>query len=112
MSRATTKKLVNPLVVHVGRHANYTIYVLEGATEDRLKEAFPRLRRIPRVILGYASPEDFVPLHSPHWPYISTMLTGLTPEQIGQLGGVRLYDPSWKQEEVIWEWRPHVTHAG
>ena len=45
--------------------------------------------------------------HGPLWPLAATLLTGLTMDQIGQLGGLRLEDP-WKKT-VLWEWHPDVA---
>ena len=93
-----------PLLVWVGLDGEGSVYILDPRSEDRVREAFPEARVLPKVFFGYKREEEFETLHGPLWPLAGTLLTGLTLEQIGQLGGVKFYLP--RRDKVVWEWPP------
>jgi hypothetical protein len=59
---------------------------------------------LPTVSFGYDRPEEFEARHGRLWPQAAQLLTGLTMEQISDLGGLLFYNPL--TDEVIWEWIP------
>ena len=93
-----------PLLVRVGLAAGGSVYALDPLSEDRVREAFPEARGLPKVFFGYNSPEEFEALHRPLWPLAGTLLTGLTLEQIGQLGGLRFHEA--RTDTLLGEWHP------
>src|SRR5262249_14996685 len=98
------RKLEGPVLIYMGWDNNGCVYELHPRSEDMVKERFAPDRMLPLVFLGYEKEEDFERLHVPHLQLVGTLLTGLTLEQIAQLGGLRLYDP--KAKKVMWEWLP------
>src|SRR5262245_34900671 len=103
--RAPRKKPANePLEIDVGWQNNGGVYGLEPLSEAAIQEAFPEAIIHPMIMIGHDRSGDIDRFHRRHWPQLAQMLTGLTAEQIAQLGGVRLYDQ--EAEKTIWEWRP------
>jgi hypothetical protein len=98
-----------PLIMRVHLEANGSTYALDMLSEDWVKERFPEARGLPLVFLGWDEEEEFETLHGPLWPLVAMLLTGLTMEQIGPMGGVRLEDSG--TNKVIWEWRPDAATA-
>jgi hypothetical protein len=111
LSRENMRKLAEDAVlITVGIQQDGATYALSPTTEQRIREAYPKLHRLPAVFLGYHKDSDFDWLHPPRWKEMALLLTGLSEDQIAQLGGVRLYSP--EREEVLWEWKPAVATAG
>ena len=104
MPKAPRKPRTGPLEIAVGWQQDGGVYELQPWDEDRIREAFPDAVIIPGMLVGYDETEDFERFHRRYWQQIALMLTGLTPEQIARLGGIRIWDPTAKK--VLWEWHP------
>src|SRR5262249_39752777 len=92
------------LIINVGWQGDGGVYQLDLDSEERIRGTFPEANIIKDMLVGYDEKGDFERFHRPHWQQFALMLTGLMPEQIGQLGGIRIYDPV--AEKVLWEWDP------
>jgi hypothetical protein len=92
------EKTNGPLVIYVGRQHDGAVYELGPLSEIRMEDNYPHVQRLPDVMLGYEQKQDFERLHGPLWGQVALMLTGLTPEQVNNLGGVRLYEPRTQTE--------------
>jgi hypothetical protein len=99
-----------PLLIRVSLGAGSSTYSLAPLSQDRVCEAFPGTHMLPTVSFGYRRPEEFKSLHGPLWLQAAQLLTGLTSEQLGRLGGLVFQNPRTK--EVIWEWQPGTTKEG
>jgi hypothetical protein len=97
-------KLEEPLLIRVNLAVNGSIYELDPLSKRRIEKEFPEAQGLPSVFFGYASKDEFESRHGRLWELAGTLLTGLTLEQIGQLGGMRIYYP--REKKVIWEWKP------
>jgi len=98
------------LQILVGWQYNGGVYGLDPWSEDKIQEAFPEARMIEDgMLLGYNETRDYERFHKPHFEQIAQMLTGLSPEQIGRLGGIRIYDTEAKK--VLWTWRPPAANG-
>ena len=109
MRKTPVRQTQGPLVIYIGLYPDVCVYELLPESRRRIKEKFPQARMIPQVMLGLERKEDFESLHGPYFPIVGHMLTGLTPEQIGQAGGLRICDLA--ADSIIWEWRAAVTRA-
>jgi hypothetical protein len=109
MAKARRKNRTGPLEIAVGWQGNGGVYQLQPWDERRVREAFPEAAIIPTMLVGYDKTEDFERFHRPYWQQIALMLTGLTPEQIAGLGGIRLWDAA--AHKVLWEWHPEQVTA-
>jgi len=86
-----------PLIFNIGRQPDGCVYQLNPKSRVEIKKRFPTARAVPSVFVGYDREADFEALHGPMWRQIATMLTGLTWEQIEEMGGMSLYDPMASQ---------------
>jgi hypothetical protein len=102
--RLPRRQTEGPLIMRVHLEANGSTYSLDVLSRLWVEEQFPKARGLPLVFFGWNKEEEFESLHGPLWPLAATLLTGITMEQIGQLGGIRLEEPL--KTKVIWEWRP------
>lgn len=84
---------MNPLIINIGRQSDGCAYELDPRSRFEIKSRFPGLHAVPSVFVGYDAKTDFEAMHGPMWKQIAAMLTGLTWEQIQELGGLSLYDP-------------------
>jgi hypothetical protein len=90
-----------PLKLYVGRQGDGGVYQLSPKSRIRLKEAFPDGHRAGLAFVSYPwtpgfdhkDHQDFERAHKPFWPQLALILTGLTPAQLVELGGVSVYDP-------------------
>src|SRR5262249_10783549 len=92
------------LRIAVGWQHDGGVYELDLASIRKIQKAFPEARIIGGMLIGYDRERDYERYHKPDFEQIVRMLTGLTPEQIGQLGGVRIEDPL--AEKDLWAWKP------
>jgi hypothetical protein len=109
MAKATRKNRTGPLEIAVGWQGNGGVYMLQPWDKDRVREAFPEAVVIPTMFIGYDEAEGYERFHRPYWQQIALMLTGLTPERIARLGGIRIWDP--EAQKVLWEWHPDQVVA-
>jgi hypothetical protein len=100
----------DPLVIIVGIQHDGAAYDLHPRSEKRIAERFPDANSLSAVFLGHRRKAEFPDKHRPNWLRVAVLLTGLTEEQLAQLGGVVIYSP--EREEVLWEWVPAATHRG
>jgi hypothetical protein len=82
-------------------------YSLPPTTELKIREAFPDALMNRHIFIGFDETKDYNRYQRPIWDTLVQLLTGLTPQQIAQLGGVSLYDMEAKK--VIWRWDPDVN---
>jgi hypothetical protein len=94
----------DPLVISVGIQHDGAAYELHPRSQRRIEEKFPGLKLLPVVFLGHRRASEFDTLQPPRWKQMALLLTGLTEEQIAEMGGVVLYSP--EREQVLWEWEP------
>ncbi len=104
-----------PLVIYVNPVGHGGLYDLGPLTEERLEELYPHVKRPSFVQIGYPqldpeyndpTPEIFEKAQSAYWPQVAAMLTGLTAEQLADLG-VTLYDP---ETERLWKLNLQEAH--
>jgi hypothetical protein len=92
------------LLMEVGIQGDGAVYSLDTSAEKRLADVPPSTPRPPFVFIGHYRGSDFEKMHSPHWPTVVEMLTGMTLEQLKPFAPIRIYSP--QLERVVWEWQP------
>ena len=80
------------ILIHVGCQGDGYAYELHPRSRRLLEEHFPQVARVPSLFVGAddtARPrqDDRILRH------VAILLTGLTPEQAAELGGVVFYAP-------------------
>src|SRR5262245_33336928 len=114
MAKATKKlpAMIHPgdgLQIEVGWQSDGGVYVLESLSKSLIRRIYPEAVINPVIVVGFDDSEDIDRFQRPHWEQVARMLTGLTPEQIRHLGGVRLYDHDAKK--IIWRWNPPTSNS-
>ncbi|MCK6529130.1 hypothetical protein L6R50_16770 [Myxococcota bacterium] len=89
---------LEPILVLFGQQADGCSYALHPRSRRIIDHRFPGVHPAPNVFIGYDTLLDFERIHGPMWPQVATMLTGLTREQIRDLGGAVLFDPVNQRE--------------
>jgi hypothetical protein len=97
------------LLICIAIQHDGAVYDLDSQSEFRIKERYPDATPLESIMLGHRREADFERLNRPRWEPMVLLLTGLTPEQIADLGGVRIYDI--EQEQVVWQWKPEVVRS-
>jgi hypothetical protein len=102
MNRTQAKE--TPLVIRVGQQGDGAVYGLDYHSEQRIRARYPEAHVAKHLFVGYEGKQDIKRLHGPFWREIAKILTGLTDEQIEQLGGLLVFDPERKRS--LWRWTP------
>jgi hypothetical protein len=84
---------MSPIIINIGRQSDGCTYQLHPRSRAEIKARFPSVHPVPTIFVGYDTQGDFETLHGPMWKQIAMMLTGLTWEQIEEVGGATIYDP-------------------
>jgi hypothetical protein len=107
MAQTMRKLAAKGLLVVLGIQHDGGVYGLDFRSHDRIKQAFPEAAPLPMIMLGRDCAADFDRIHPPLWERMVLLLTGLTREQIAELGGVTIYDAD--NERIVWEWHPETV---
>jgi hypothetical protein len=94
------------IVVAVGNQGNGAAFQLTPKTRAMLEERFPGWTAAPSsVFVSYSRQWDFKRMHDPMWAQIVMLLTRLSEEQIGELGGFKFVSPA-DDDEIV-----YASHA-
>src|SRR4051794_17912373 len=81
------------LLVGVCIQGDGAVYSLDSSAEKRLAGVPPSTPRPTDVFIGHERGSDFERIHSPHWPKVVEMLTGMTLEQLRPFAPIRIISP-------------------
>ena len=84
---------IQPLTIEVGYQGDGNAYRLNSASQLRVLERFPQAPLAESLFIGTFRPQDLARTDGSRWREIGKLLTGLTDEQIDQLGGLLILDP-------------------
>jgi hypothetical protein len=84
---------MSTLLINIGRQSDGCTYQLNPKSRAEVRRRFPGVRSVPSIFVGYETRSEFESIHGPMWKQIAMMLSGLTWEQIEEMGGVSMYDP-------------------
>jgi hypothetical protein len=90
-----------PIVIMAGLQRDGTTYQLHPTSIKRLEAAFPDVRHVPKVFVGYDSQADFESLHRKMWHQIVVLLTGVSLDRLHGLGGAVVRIPGTGEEHVV-----------
>jgi hypothetical protein len=102
---------LGPVDVHVGLRSDGCAYGLTPYSRRLVHQSFPKARPVQIVSIRSQMHPDFQAAHGHLWDQVARLLTGLTDEQLKELGGYRLYDPD-RKEFVRQEALPATRAAG
>jgi hypothetical protein len=81
-----------PLDVIAEPVADGTRSRLSTASQERIMRRFPSARLAGEVILSHQAQQTFERERGPVWPRVISLLSGLTLDQVNELGGYRVYE--------------------
>jgi len=82
------------IVVIAGEQAGGTTFALHPISRERVRTSFPNSMTIPSLFIGSDTEQGLKSHHGVIWGQIAQLLTGLSPEEISQLGSLVIYYPS------------------
>ena len=97
------------LLIGLGIQHDGAVYSIHPLGMLRMKERYPDVVPLEDIMLGHTRAADFEKLNPLRWEPMVLMLTGLTPEQLADLGGVRIYNT--EDGGVVWEWKPEIVRS-
>jgi hypothetical protein len=97
-TRHLSRGPLGPVEIEVGFQGGCA-FGLAWLSRELIRKRFPRARMVPGVYIERDGKADFEADHLESiWKHVALLLTGLTEEELAELGGYRVYDPV---EEVV-----------
>jgi hypothetical protein len=84
---------LGPIEIRVAQRSDGCTYSLSPTSRKLILKRFPRANLAPNVFISTPARFDLERTHGPIWGQVALILTGLSEEQIQQLGGYRVLDP-------------------
>lgn len=88
---------LGPVDIYVTPHSDGCVYGLDPYSGRLIRKRFPNTRLVHTISIRSEMKPDFRTAQGHLWDQVARMLTGLTDEQLAELGGYRLYDPRSKE---------------
>ena len=86
------------LIGRVGpQHGGYT-FRLDPLDMRWIQKYAPERQRVSSVFIGFDQKSDLSQIHEAIWQQVFTLLTGLTMDEINELGGIAIENPLTRQE--------------
>ncbi|MCE7989334.1 MAG: hypothetical protein DYG89_49910 [Caldilinea sp. CFX5] len=86
------------VVIHFGSQREGHTFRLHPLTNLWIQEKFPDRERVASVFIGFDRRQDIGLTPPSVWLHVATLLTGLSLEELNQLGGFSVVNPVTKQE--------------
>lgn len=90
----------DPLIIEVGQQGDGSVYELRPESVRRILQHVPQAAVASSLFIGTYRPEDRAQIQEARWREIVRLLTGLSEEQIHQMGEIMVFDPVAGQ--VLW----------
>lgn len=84
----------DPILVFIGQQRDGCVYELHPLSQERITASHPNTRLPSKIFIGFDEQAAFEDAHGPLWRQIAMLLTGLSWEELEQMGGVELYEPA------------------
>jgi hypothetical protein len=88
---------LGPVDVEIALRYDGCSYGLSPYARGLVHKSFPSARPVQIVTIRSQMQPDFQAAQGHLWDQVARLLTGLTDEQLNELGGYRLYDPGRKE---------------
>jgi hypothetical protein len=92
---------MSQIVVEVGKQMDGATFQLSPHTRVTLASEPGKQLPASSVFVSYESRHDFESAHGPFWSHIVALLTGLSEDQIRQMGGFSVVSPT--DDEILFE---------
>jgi hypothetical protein len=83
---------LNQIVIHMHRESLGATFSLHPHSRTLILRRFPNARPVSGVSIEAGKLFDFEHAQGPVWDHVASVLTGLTSEQLAQIGGYRVFD--------------------
>jgi hypothetical protein len=90
-----------PVMIHMRRESLGATFSLHPHSRRLVLRWFPKARPVTSVSIEYGTLFDFEQSHGPVWDHVALVLTGLTSDQLAQIGGYLIFD--LLQEKTVFE---------
>lgn len=90
---------LGPIEILVSRRSDGCTYSLTHTSRKLVRKRFPQAILAPNVLVATSSQADFEQSQRPIWSHVATILTGLSEDELRQLGGHRVID--WAAQRVL-----------
>jgi len=94
---AVSDGALGPLDVYLSRNGEGLTFALHPNSRKLLRQRFPRTLLLQMVYVGTDDRDDFEQNQTAAQDRVVQLLTGLSEEQVEELGGYRIYDPVRKR---------------
>jgi hypothetical protein len=84
--------------INVGIQRDGYVFELRPTSRDWLEQNYPDKYRIVDLFIGFDKHQNLQQIPESVWDHISYLLTGLSLEEINQIGGFTIYNPLVGQE--------------
>ena len=108
-TRAQDKSYTRPSLVTIeyGSQRDGYTFRLEPLTSLWIREKYPDHYRVDSVFIGFDKRQDLTHLHASVWSHVSQLLTGLSCDELNNLGGF-VVNNAVTEQEVFNSLRVHV----
>lgn len=84
----------NQLVIVAGEQADGVTFQIHPVSRARIQKLFPNARTSRSLFVGSDTHTDYTDIHGPMWTQIVLLLTGLSHNQLSELGSTVIYFPT------------------
>lgn len=84
---------VAPLDIGRTRTPTGFVYWMDPKSLERIRGHFAHARLTPEIHIPTGTQRDYEQTHGPIWDHVATSLTGLTEDELNELGGYRIFEP-------------------
>lgn len=99
---------MNQLLINVGKQFEGYTFRLQPKSRLWLGKQFPDAPRVSTVFISADTKQDVTHVHDQILSQVFTLLTGLSKEELKNLGGLAIFDPQTNQEILTYR-GPHVA---
>jgi hypothetical protein len=87
-----------PITIHYGSQRDGYTFRLRPLTLLAIREKYPDRYRVDSVFIGFDKHQDLTQFHESVWGHIGHLLTGLSSDELNNLGGFIVVNPVTNQK--------------
>jgi hypothetical protein len=81
-----------PVIIHMTRQSLGCTFSLHPHSRSAIRRRFPQAHQASSLSIEYGTRTDFEQTCGPIWDHVAITLSGLSLEQLAELGGYRVFD--------------------
>ena len=95
--QVTTMSKEAQIIIHAGRQRDGYVFGLRPRSRVWLEERYPQKERVASLFIGLDKMQDIQQLPASILTQVLNLLTGLSLDELNEIGGFAIYDPATKQ---------------